>query len=122
MVTTNPVVWYPIDVPGAAWGYPNGHTLHESVSEHSGQKQLQHTLAWQVFYVQIWIRNVEDTTRNANPRCWLPHTSFYAEFWDEIEPRFYRDYFSAGVAERFCWIVEAWLWTEDYGWTPADHL
>ena len=122
MVTTKPVVWYPTDVPGPAWGFPNAHTLHECVSQHSEQKQLQRALAWKVFYVQIWIRNVGETTRNANPRFWLPFTSFYAEYWDEIEPRFFRDYFSAGVAERFSWIVESWLWTEDYGWTPADHL
>ena len=65
---------------------------------------------------------MDQTTRNANTAFWLPHTTFYAESWAEIDRRFYEDYFSAGVAQRFCWIVESWLWTEDYGWNPADHL
>ena len=122
MFTTKPVVWYPTDASGPAWGYPNAHTLHDLEPQHSEHRQLQHVLAWKVFHVQICIRNMDQTNRNANTEFWLPYTTFYAESWAEIESRLYKDYFSAGVAQRFCWIVESWMWTEDCGWSPVDHL
>ena len=132
MITSKPVVWYPHDTAGPVWyphdtagpmwGYPNTYERVEYMPQHGEPKQLRCVLAWKVFYVQVYIRNVDEITQGASSRYWLPFATFYAEKWEDIDHLFYRDHFSAGVAHRFCWIVESWLWTEDFGWNPADNI
>ena len=99
------------------WGPPNATTLVDVCVE--GQtNQVLRVDAWKVLYVKVWIRNTDHDTPFASVSHWQQAFSFVVERWDQVFPHFDRFYLSAGIANRWKWEVETWLWTSQNGWEP----
>ena len=102
------------------WGPPNATTLVDVCVE--GQtNQVLRVDAWKVLYVKVWIRNIYRPTQFACVSRWEHMCSFVVERWDQVFPHFELFYGSAGIANRFKWDVERWLWTSQNGWEPDDY-
>ena len=78
--------------------------------------------AWKVLNVTVWIRNTHCDTRFALKKDWQVAFRFVVERWDQIIPHFERYHRRVGIANRFKWEVERFLWTSQNGWEPADYM
>ena len=81
---------------------------------------LREVAAWRVLYVHVWVRNIDRITQVAVPEYWTHYRSYCVERWEQIVQHVNDYYASGGVANRYSWEVEAWLWTEQDGWEPED--
>ena len=126
----NPVMIYDGDGEIVEWGRANTTMLQDFVFDEgepeeeleSERRGIRTVEAWRVLYVHVSIRNIWAPTHLAVPDYWTHYVSYCVERWDQIVPHLNDFYASVGVANRFRWEVEPWLWTQQDGWEPEDIL
>ena len=119
--TDSPLIQYDEHGVVTEWGPTNAKTLVDVYV----QGQSNHVLpvdAWKVLNVTVLIRNTHCDTRFALKKDWQVAFSFVVERWDQIFPHFERFHRRVGIASRFKWEVERFLWTSQNGWEPADYM
>ena len=123
MSTDSPLIQYDDRGVITDWGPANATTLIEVYEPGAAtNNQVLQVDAWKVFFVTVWIRNSDFDTPLASTPSWQILPSFSLERWDQILPHFERFHTSAGIARRFQWGVEGWLWPSQNGWEPDDYL
>ena len=100
------------------WGSPNSTELVDTIFEWGGRiyPTIMEVPAWRMFRVRTWITNNRFPTRFAT-----------INVWRELEPHwvdeqrllaFLRTW--SGVADRWKWEIERWVYTAEDGWQPSE--
>ena len=100
------------------WGQANATAMLDV----GGESSVIRVEVWSVLRVTIWLRNNERNTEIAVVCAWQESANFMVERWEHIYPHYLKYYASAGIANRWKWEVERWIWTRENGWQAQDNL
>ena len=98
------------------WGPPNSFSV-----VHFGNRALR-VPAWQIIFVNAYIRNESAGAGRVEDHGWIWRCSFCTTGWHQVPSIFEEYYGSAGVYRRVAFFVEIWVWTQEGGWEALDYL
>ena len=85
-------------------------------------RRLQRIEWWRVLWVNAYVREAPGKSQFYGEPGWVYFGTFPVMQWSEI-PNVFQEYFAeGGPYQRVCFHVEAWIWTEQCGWTCDDQI
>ena len=101
------------------WGPPN----HREVLFGDGRPyHVVPVHAWRVIHVTVWCRRFDDVTRLSSDSNWGVYEEFIVERMDQVWVHFSDFFLSGGIANRFRFDIERWIWTAENHWEPHDYM
>ena len=98
------------------WGPATGTDLVDP------ERRLQKVECWRVLWVNAYVREFPGKSQFYGQPGWVYFGTFPVMQWSEI-PNVFQEYFAlGGLDQRVCFHVEAWIWTEQCGWTCDDQI
>ena len=85
-------------------------------------RHIKRIECWRVLWVNAYVREFPRKSQFYGKPGWVYFGTFPVMQWSEI-PNVFQEYFAEGrLYQRVCFHVEAWIWTEQCGWTCDDQI